>query len=73
MSLVWEWREGAWVEGHSEYDCQACCIFTTEPSPETGHVGWVWWALGRMGDAPTLPLAQAAAEAVLSSQVRGVE
>jgi len=27
--------------------------FTEEPDPETGHVGWCWWAMGAMGDAPT--------------------
>lgn len=37
--------------------------YSEEPSPETGHVGWCWWALGKMGDAPTREAACAAAEA----------
>ena len=29
----------------------AVITYTDEPSPETGDVGWCWWALGDMGDA----------------------
>ncbi len=60
---------GAWIWGdnkHEDADVQACIVYTTEPSPETGHMGWVWWALGRMGDANTLQDAMAQAEAKLA-------
>jgi hypothetical protein len=36
--------------------------YSDEPSPETGHVGWCWWAMGRMGDAPTFIEAKMAAQ-----------
>jgi len=62
-----------YVEGEWRYGCRdpeppeaaACITFATEPSPETGHIGWCWWALGKMGDAATLDEAKAKAEAVL--------
>jgi hypothetical protein len=62
---------------HSEFDgiiwhraidqsigCEPLAIVTysEEPSPETGHVGWCWWAMGRMGDAPSFIEAQMAAQ-----------
>lgn len=60
---------GAWIWGdkkHEDADVSACVVYTTEPSPETGHMGWVWWALGRMGDANTLQDAMAQAKAKLA-------
>jgi hypothetical protein len=39
---------------------------TTQPSPETGHEGWVWWAQGRMGEAASLKEAMSQAEAKLA-------
>ena len=60
---------GAWIWGdkqHEDADVSAYVVYTTEPSPETGHMGWVWWALGRMGDANTLQDAMAQAEAKLA-------
>lgn len=60
--------DGAWIWGdkkHEDADVQAYVVYTTEPSPETGHMGWVWWALGRMGDSNTLKYAMAQAEAKL--------
>ena len=59
---------GAWIWGdkqHEDADISACVVYTTQPSPETGHMGWVWWVLGRMGDANTLKDAMAQAEAKL--------
>ncbi len=59
---------GQWIWGdkqHEDADVSACVVYTTEPSPETGHMGWVWWALGRMGDSNTLKYAMAQAEAKL--------
>ena len=59
-----EFVDGKWgLPGHYEPD--ALVVWTEEPSPETGHVGWCWWAQGRMGDAPTLEAAKTAAEAAL--------
>ena len=44
----------------------AVVVYTTEPSPETGHVGWCWWAAGRMGEADSLEDAKRAAEAAVA-------
>lgn len=65
MGLV----DGAWIWGdkqHEDADVSAYVVYTTEPIPETGHMGWVWWVLGRMGDANTLQDAMAQAEAKLA-------
>lgn len=60
-----EYVEGKWVlAGNAEP--AAVIIYTDEPSPETGHVGWCWWALGDMGDAPSYEQARAKAEAVVA-------
>ena len=61
--------DGAWIWGdkqHENADVSAYVVYTTEPSPETGHIGWAWWALGRMGDANTLQDAMAQAKAKLA-------
>ena len=60
-----EYVEGEWVFGGSEGDAAAVITYAAEPSPETGHVGWCWWALGKMGDAKTVHEARQAAESVL--------
>lgn len=50
--LATEFFDGEWripsADGPSPW---AVVTFTDEPSPETGHVGWQWWALGSMGEA----------------------
>ena len=62
----WEYFEGQWhPDPPGEIEAWAYVVYATEPSPETGHVGWCWWAQGRMGDAATLGEAKAKAEAVL--------
>lgn len=72
MSTHYEYREGEWTlpsrdpEPNAEDEAPAYVVFCSEPSPETGHVGWCWWALGHMGDAPTLDEAKAAAERALA-------
>lgn len=33
-----------------------------------GHTGWIWWATGQQGDAPTGEAAKAAAEAALAKR-----
>lgn len=39
------------------------------PSPETGHVGWCWWAMGSMGDAPSYEAARDAAVAEIQRRM----
>lgn len=58
-----EFVEGEWCWPNDDSDSGAAAVVTysEEPSPETGHVGWMWWALGSMGDAPTYEAACAAA------------
>lgn len=46
-----EFVEGEWCYPTDDSDPSAYVFFAFEPSPETGHVGWSWWALGRMGEA----------------------
>jgi hypothetical protein len=64
VGLPTEYFEGEWhfpkAEGPEPW---AVITYADEPSPETGHVGWCWWALGAMGDAPTYEAARDAAEA----------
>ena len=47
----------------------AVITYTDEPSPETGHVGWCWWARGSMGDAPTYEAARDAAVAEIQRRM----
>lgn len=56
-SPSWHWPSNA--------EPLALVTYATEPSPETGHVGWCWWAQGRMGEANSYEAACAAAEAAL--------
>lgn len=63
-----EFFEGEWrfpqAEGPGPW---AVVTYTHEPSPETGHVGWCWWAQGAMGDAPTY---EAACDAAVTALLR---
>lgn len=61
-ALNLEFHDGAWTSP-TEAEPDALITYATEPSPETGHVGWCWWARGKMGDAATLEEAKAKAEA----------
>ena len=56
---------GEWCT-HREGEPDAVITYTTEPSPETGHVGWIWWANGKMGETKTYAEAKAAAESALA-------
>ena len=56
-----EYVEGEWCYPTHDSEPAAVITYTTDPSPETGHVGWVWWALGEMGEAPSMEAAKAAA------------
>jgi hypothetical protein len=55
--LCSEYFEGEWRQP-SEVEAWAVISYTEDPSPETGHVGWVWWAQGKMGEAPSLAAAR---------------
>lgn len=68
--MATEFFEGEWhvpaAEGPAPW---AVIVYTDEPSPETGHVGWCWWALGAMGDAPTYEAACTAAVAEIQRRM----
>lgn len=53
----WHWPSNA--------EPLAVITYAEQPSPETGHEGWCWWAQGRMGEAPTYEAAKVAAMAAL--------
>jgi hypothetical protein len=61
-----EYFDGAWhVPDADGPEPLAVVTYTDEPSPETGHVGWCWWALGKMGDADSYDDARGRAESSL--------
>lgn len=71
-ALPIEYVEGEWRYGCRDpepSEAEACITFTTEPSPETGHIGWCWWALGEMGDARTLREARERCEAIIEHHI----
>jgi hypothetical protein len=65
-----EFFEGEWhfpaADGPEPW---AVITYADKPSPETGHVGWMWWALGEMGDAPTYEAAKRKAEAWIQARM----
>ena len=64
-ALPLELVDGRWIcgdEATQDTDPDAAIVYAQTESPETGHVGWCWWALGAMGDAATLAEAMRAAE-----------
>jgi hypothetical protein len=67
---VHEYIEGEWVHPGGGGDPGAVVTYAREPSPETGHVGWVWWAMGDMGESVSLEAAKAAA--ITSLERRGL-
>jgi hypothetical protein len=64
-----EFVEGEWCWPTDDSDPYAVVTYSEEPSPETGHVGWMWWALGAMGDAPTYEAACTAAVAEIQRRM----
>jgi len=66
-STALEFVRGAWVPAGDE-DAIALVTYATSPSPETGHVGWCWWAKGKMGDAGSLEGAMLRAERALETK-----
>ena len=60
-TLPTEFVAGEWImSGQAEPD--AVVTYTREPGPETGHVGWCWWARGKMGESRDYMAARGAAE-----------
>ena len=51
-----------WHRPTHEREPIAVVTYAEEPSPETGHEGWCWWAAGKMGEARSFRAAQRAAE-----------
>lgn len=66
-STTLEFVRGAWVPAGDE-DALALVTYATSPSPETGHVGWCWWAKGKMGDAGSIEGAMLRAERALETK-----
>ena len=62
--------DGVWCfPGAEGPEPSAVITYTEEPSPETGDVGWCWWADGSMGSAPTYEDACRAAEAAIYRRI----
>lgn len=62
--------DGVWSFPGTEGPAPSAVItYTDEPSPETGDVGWCWWADGSMGCAPTYEDACRAAEAAIYRRI----
>jgi hypothetical protein len=66
VPLPSEYVEGEWCYPTDESNPAAVVTYSQHPSPETGSEGWVWWALGKVGDADSYDSAMAAAEAVIA-------
>lgn len=68
-----EFFEGEWhfpkADGPKPW---AVITYADEPSPETGDVGWCWWALGMAGDAPTYEDAKRKAETWIQARINGM-
>jgi hypothetical protein len=60
-----EWR--APVDDGAEV--WACVTYSEEPSPETGHKGWFWWALGMRGEAQSYEGARGAVVAEIARRL----
>lgn len=69
VAVPTEFVEGVWRFPAEGSEPSAVVVYTEEPSPETGHVGWCWWALGRMGEAPTYEAACAVAVAEIQRRM----
>ena len=63
-----EYVEGEWVIA-GEAEPAAVVTFADTPSPETGHVGWQWWAMGEMGEAKSYEDARRKAETVIARHI----
>jgi len=71
-TLPTEYVCGEWImSGQAEPD--AVVTYTREPGPETGHVGWCWWARGKMGESRDYMAARRAAESALRAHAEKVK
>jgi hypothetical protein len=70
-ALPLEFRAGRWAHVDDDHDSDAVVTYASTPSPETGHVGWVWWARGKMGEASSLREAKRMAMDKLRGARRG--
>lgn len=61
--------DGRWIHPTDDSEPVALVTYAFEPSPETGHEGWCWWALGKMGDAASYEQARLAAERVIAAKL----
>lgn len=72
--MATEYHEGEWhVPTPNVPEPWAVVTYAAEPSSETGHVGWCWWALGRFGDADSCEEAKQKAEKALFELLDGKE
>lgn len=60
-TLPTEYVCGEWIMS-GQAEPAAVVTYASEPSPETGHEGWCWWALGKIGEARDYMSAREAAE-----------
>lgn len=60
------------AEPNAEDEPIAIVVYALEPSPETGHEGWVWWSLGQMGESPSLVSAMDAVVSALRAEGHAV-
>jgi hypothetical protein len=68
-ALPTEYIEGEWRIATHDGEPWAVVTYAEEPSPETGHVGWCWWALGNMAEAPSYEEAKTAAVRALEEML----
>ena len=69
-TLPTEFVAGEWIlSGLAEPD--AIVTYASTPSPETGDIGWCWWARGKMGSRRYYMDARAAAERALRAHGSG--
>ena len=67
----YELHGGKWsLAKLSSEEPEAVVVYATEPSPETGHAGWCWWALGAIGEASSAEAAMEAAESRLRARAK---
>ena len=72
VGLPTEYVEGEWCLPTDDSDPAAVVTYAGEPSPETGLVGWQYWALGHMGEADSYEDAKARAERWIRARINGM-
>jgi hypothetical protein len=66
--LPLEYRRGVWEHGYGDFFADAVITYSSDPSPDTGHVGWVWWVHWNVGEANSLREAKYMAQAALEKR-----